>query len=281
MSFFDATTIAIVLPSTILWVTIFAVQRKKNRDFSLLSNEASLSLVRANNHAKMAQIKIYGLCLAIGGILLCALNSLNPQQASTIFTEGLFCTLLTLLCNVLCSIAMVLPVFYLLQSELTRRLIFKSNLQISRVEHLFLFCTIALYLLPLFEALKFSLGFSTIPFWVIKNIFRVSIAVSTIPLSAWGMVIAFKPMFWGQEFKGVKGEQLLSYIEFLKDRNFDLPLIAYKTDAEVDCIISIAKQMGDLDKAELLSEHLVKRHLLSQEHTEADYKSTQPGCKDK
>lgn len=252
MFVFDATTVAIILPSTILWILLLAAQRKKEIDFSTCS---------LRKIPKLPQLKIYGLCLGLAGILFCLLNSLNPLRAPieleihkwTIWSG------LSLLSYVAVCISMVMPFFHLLQGAFNQRFLHKSNLHFSKFEHMLLFCTVALYVLPLFEALRFSLGYSPFPAWLVKDIFRVCVAFSTFPLSLLGVLISFKPGFYGPEFKGVNREQILSYIEFLKDRNFDPAQLEQNPDHEIITIIAVAKQIGDLDKAELLSETLMNR----------------------
>ncbi len=272
MFIFDATTVAIMLPSTVLWILLIAAHSHKKLNYSL-SHQISypdllqmkkpkniLGIFSPTQHVR-AQIKIYALCLSLSGVCLWVLNFLNPLRAPiSIAADTFLFAVLTMVGSVLLSIIAVLPLFYGLQIEFSKRFLCSSNLQLSKVEHIFLFCTIALYLLPICEAIRASAGISSVPIWLAKNIYRVSLALSTLPLSMWGMVIAFKPIFWGRDFKGIKSDQILANVEFLKDKNFDETLLEYKTDAEINCIIKIAKQLGSYDKAEIASECLMKRY---------------------
>lgn len=274
MFIFDATTIAIMLPSTVLWATIIAAHISKKVNYSqshqinfpdLLQRKKTkqISEVFRPTQKVRVQMRIYGLCLAFNGLLFCALNYLVPLKASfTVLSDTFLVVLLTLMGHLIASIFLVLPLFYYLQIEFSKRFLRCSNLEISKIEHIFFFCIIAFYTVPIFEALRASIDVSPLPFWVARDIFRVSLALSTLPLSFLGMAIAFKPIFWGREFKGIKSDQIRLYIEFLKDKNFDQTKLESKADEEINFIIQIAKQIGAYDKAEIVSESLMHRHLM-------------------
>ncbi len=277
MFIFDATTIAILLPSTILWALIITVNTHKKVSYSLSHHinfpdllqrrktKNILGLIQPTQNVQV-QMRIYGLCVTLSGILYCALNFLNPLKIPFGFaTDTFILTLLSLVGHLAVSILITLLLFYALQIEFSKRFLRNSNLELSKLEHIFFFCIIALYFVPIFEALLASIGFSSLPFWLAKDIFRVAVALSSFPLSMWGMVIAFKPIFWGREFKGIKSDQILSHVEFLKDKNFDQTKLVYKSDDEINCIIQIAKQLVAYDKAEIASESLLHRYLIESE----------------
>ncbi|MDX2106469.1 MAG: hypothetical protein SFY67_08710 [Candidatus Melainabacteria bacterium] len=275
MYIFDATTLAIMLPSLPLWALIIAAHCHKKQKFQISHGIQFPDVLRRQEARGLkgifcptpyvrAQIKIYSLCLSLSGILLLTLNSLFPLQVILGGAAEVFIfSVLTLVSYVFLSVFAIMPLFHFLQTELRKRQVRYSNLQMSKIEHLFLFCTIGLLLLPMCESARAFLGFSPFPFWVTKDIFRACIAFSTIPVSFMGMIVAFKPLFFGKAFKGIRSEQIQSYIEFLKNENFDEERLQFKTEAEIKCIIQIAKQLGDYDKAEIVSESLIQRHLIA------------------
>ncbi|MCW5824450.1 MAG: hypothetical protein KIT34_16745 [Cyanobacteria bacterium TGS_CYA1] len=273
MFIFDATTVAIMLPSLALWALIIAAHCHKKQKFQITHGIQFPDTLRRQESRGWkgifsptpyvgAQIKIYTLCLSLSAILLFTLNSLLPLEVTLGGAVGIFIfSVLTLASYVFLSIFAVLPLFNFLQTELRKRHIRYSNLQLSRFQHLILYCAVGMLFLPACEAARAFLGLSPFSLWVAKDIFRVSLALSTIPVSLLGMTVALKPFFFGKAFSGIRAEQVQSYIEFLKDENFDEERLQFKTEAEIKCIIQIAKQLGDYDKAEIVSKSLLQRHL--------------------
>lgn len=271
MFILDATTAAIILPSSVQWMLLFTAWSRNHSSYPAIfwrgltkpskQNEirlqsATFNLVRAFK----VQLKIYVPCLILATMILLFLNSLNPLQALIVFKIGtIFRTLIILLGYELFSISLVLPLFYSLQFGYFRSFEKKSNLRFKVFEHLLLFSIMALYFLPISEALRALFLCSPFPDWLIKDNFRVCVAAATVPLCALSIMTVLKSTSHGRNLKGLKREQILSYIEFLKDENFDVNLLEGKSISEAENIIEIAKSTGDLDKAEILSKHLVQR----------------------
>lgn len=125
---------------------------------------------------------------------------------------------------------------------------------------LLVFCSIAPILLCFLEAARVSMGFSPIPVWLAKDFLRVSVAFSTLPASLLGFWVALESHKKNFALRIPLGETRL-YQDFLKEENFNLCLLEEKTDEELHKIINVAHTLGELDKADVVSSVLVKRHL--------------------
>ena len=134
----------------------------------------------------------------------------------------------------------------------------QCELFMQSVVQILLFSVIAFLVLPICEAARVSLGLSGTPEWLVRDLFGVSIALSTIPSAALALSIVF---ILPEGLKRLKASEIQSYKNFLKEENFHVSLLEEKADEEVNKIITVANHFGELDKAEVLSSVLLKRHL--------------------
>lgn len=59
----------------------------------------------------------------------------------------------------------------------------------------------------------------------------------------------------------ISADELRLHKDYLQESNFRLWLLDEKSDEEINKLIDIAKDLGDLEKAEILSRVLLERHL--------------------
>jgi len=158
----------------------------------------------------------------------------------------------------------VAPLFYALQVARPRTSLLSQHerfFSLGPLGHALLFCAIALYVLPLCEAFRVTAGLSPINFRIAKALFEVSLAVATLPQSFIGLVIAFKPLFSRSPLRRMTREDLIFKLQFLEGEDFDLKLLDSGPDGEINTLIEVAKYVGDMDKASLISKYLLDRHL--------------------
>ncbi|MDX1986489.1 MAG: hypothetical protein SFV17_07365, partial [Candidatus Obscuribacter sp.] len=119
----------------------------------------------------------------------------------------------------------------------------------------------AIVALPLLEILKTSIGISHLPHWIARDVFRVALAISPVPSAILFMfVTAVLPT--ENLIYGIDADEASLYRDYLEDRNFHLWLLDEKSDEEINRIIAVARSIGDLAKADVLSRILLDRHLL-------------------
>ncbi len=271
---FEISIIMILGPSAILWTLMLAAYSKRRARRLRTSKSAEIMNASSGQFATLllrlaevspamkAQLRIYGLCLTIAMILQTVFISLNFWHASMHFVYGkILPSPIIMLGYQLLSMAMVSPLFVGLQVELNRR--FNANSLAKRshmqsVVQILLFSVIAFLVLPICEAARVSLGLSGTPEWLVRDLFGVSIALSTIPSAALALSIVF---ILPEGLKRLKASEIQSYKNFLKEENFHVSLLEEKADEEVNKIITVANHFGELDKAEVLSSVLLKRHL--------------------
>lgn len=269
---FDIPTLAILTPIAMLWTLLLAAYSQlrakgprtlRSAPVVTRSGQRGMFALRLCKVSKatQAQLRIYGLCLTLSTFLQSIFTVLNFWHAPMQSTYGKFLpTILVMLSYQLLSIAIVSPLFISLQLELNRRLSAISSAPRSQKKYvlqILLFIVIACVILPILEGARVALGLSGTPEWVARDLFRLSIAVSTVPTAALGFFIAFiRP----KELRKLKDSEFRSYKSLLEEDNFQLLHLEKQTDEEIIKIISVANHMGELDKADVLSNELLNRH---------------------
>jgi len=163
----------------------------------------------------------------------------------------------------LLSLALVLPLFYRLQVALNNQIVADSASIWYRIQpkiQLILFCSIAPILLSLFEAVRISTGFSKVPVWLGNDLITLSGAFTCLPSAILGLMVAFY-LHKRNYAKHIRRDEFGLYRDLLKEENFNICLLEGKTDEEINKIIDVAHSVGELEKADLMSSVLVKRHL--------------------
>ncbi|MBL8081040.1 MAG: hypothetical protein JNN26_00395 [Candidatus Obscuribacter sp.] len=269
---FDATTLACLAPALVLWSLAYFMYRWQSRSLRLRASAPSREPAEGKflgrfakpkplRPAQLAQLIIYGFCLILASSLLSLFVTLDflrpavPSETSVI---------LTIFAYQLISIGLVLPVLYILMAALNRRIVPEIAPLWSRLQPIsqsILFCVIAIVALPLLESLKTSIGISHIPHWVARDVFRVSLAISPVPSAILFMFVT-AVLSKENSIYGVDANEVSLYRDYLEDRNFHLWLLDDKSDEEINRIIAVARSIGDLAKADVLSRILLDRHLL-------------------
>lgn len=241
INLFDITTLAILFPSCVLWVLMYASYNRK---------PARLLLTDTARSGWKQQIQVYGSSFVVTELLLILLVSLNFGHFSTITRNQFLDAILMFAVCQFFSIIFTLPLFCLLQRRLTSWPV---------LIHCLFFSLMAMLILPIFEFFRASIGLLPIPLWFIKDVFRVDAALSTIPSSLLGMAIAFRNTTVIRPV-GVSSCEFLEYRAIIQSPELDEQSLQNKSDEEINKIIEVAKSLGDLPKADFLSKTLLDRH---------------------
>lgn len=269
---FDATTLAVSAPALVLWSLAYFMYRWQSRSrrlrASALSREPAegrflgrFAKPKPLRPARLAQLIIHGFCLVLASSLLSVFVYLDFLRPAVLSVTNV---ILTVFAYQLISIGVVLPVFYFLLAALNRRIVPDIAPLWSRLQPItqsILFCIITIVVLPLLEMLKTSIGITHLPLWIARDVFRVALTISTLPTSILFMfVTAVLPT--ENLIYGIDADEASLYRDYLEDRNFHLWLLDDKSDEEINRMIAVARSIGDLAKADVLSRILLDRHLL-------------------
>ncbi len=269
---FDATTLACLAPALVLWSLAYFMYRWQSRSLRLRASAPSREPAEGRflgrfakpkplRPAQLARLIIYVSCLVLSSSLLSVFVYLDFLQPAVLSVTNV---ILTVFAYQLISIGVVLPVSYFLLAALNRRIVPEIAPLWSRLQPItqsILFCVIAIVALPLLEILKTSIGISHLPHWIARDVFRVALAISPVPSAILFMfVTAVLPT--ENLIYGIDADEASLYRDYLEDRNFHLWLLDEKSDEEINRIIAVARSIGDLAKADVLSRILLDRHLL-------------------
>ncbi|MBS2008931.1 MAG: hypothetical protein JST01_17910, partial [Cyanobacteria bacterium SZAS TMP-1] len=194
------------------------------------------------------------------------------------------------------TLVLIAPLFYALQVALERRLTGKlirhCCLAFDPILHLLFFSTLLIYLLPLSEAFRFSLGLSHQDIAVVRFFILSSALFGTLPLIPILMMISFKmagtvetframrdkdfifkkpfldapacPILFrfllnrpsaSSRLKEIRMNDLIFQIEFLAAEDFSLNLLDSKPDQDINTLIDVARFSRNLEKADLISNY--------------------------
>lgn len=268
MFLFDFTTLAILAPSLIMWSLVGLAWNRRGRLYrGVLLADRPIQHPALRRHSEVyAQFRVYGLSLVVAAILCSVFTVVNFWHASLQFTiDGLLPSLLILSGYVLLGTAASLLVFLPLQLALQQRLTLPSQRGLigwSVMTNVLLFFVVAMVALPVFCCFESSLGILPLSELLAKDVFRIGVALSTIPSSLLGMMTALGPLKCRGSLSFQRMRELQSYAPFLKNENFDIALISEKADRDIDNMIELAKFQGQLDKADLLSRILLEKQML-------------------
>ncbi len=269
---FDATTLACLAPALVLWSLAYSVYRWQSRSRRLRASAPVAETAKGRflgrfakpmplRPARQAQLIIYGFCLILASSLLSFFVTLDFLRPAVLSVTNV---ILTIFAYQLISIGLVFPGFYILMAALNRRIVPEIAPLWSRLQPItqsILFCVIAIVALPLLENLKTSIGITHLPHWIARYLFMIGLPFSLFPtmiLSVFMVLVLPKENF----LYGIDADEASLYRDYLEDRNFHLWLLDEKSDEEINRIIAVARSIGDLAKADVLSRILLDRHLL-------------------
>lgn len=270
---FDATTLACLAPVLVFWSLAYFMYRWQSRSLRLRASAPDTESVEGRflgrfarpipfRPARQAQLIIYGFCLILASSLLSVFVYLDFLRPAVLPETSV---ILRIFAYQLISIGVVLPIFYFLLAALNRRIVPEIAPLWSRLQPItqsILFCVIAIVALPLLESLKTSIGVTHLPPWIARDVFRVALAISVVPsaiLSVFTVAVLSKE----NSIYGIDANEVSLHRDYLEDRNFHLWLLDDKSDEEINRIIGVARHIGDLAKADVLSRVLLDRHLLN------------------
>ena len=119
----------------------------------------------------------------------------------------------------------------------------------------FLFTTCLLLVLisvslPLVQFLLVALGLSAESPFIMRDLLRMSVALSSIPASMAGMAVVFHP-------ESSRAKEVSNALLFLDGNDFSS--LRDKTDAELHSVIEMALEQKRIEAADKISRHLLRR----------------------
>ena len=267
VNFFDASTIAIIIPSMVLALLILVCAIKKQywvlRPASLSIDAAGREQPSADDGRiafaiKRLDIYLYGLILANvqAAIFLSSVSyAILPGDS---FHSFLFRNLPPMMWAVAVSILDVIPFFVLVQVLRGRKGQFIPAVSPGHwarfVFSSMTFILLALWIVPLTQALLVTYGFLPGYLDLSKDLARVCIAFSTVPLSVMGMIAAFtSTSTYVAAFACERAKQRLHLQPLSPECLAALP------DDQLHKIVDDARLAQNVEAAEIVSLHLLER----------------------
>ncbi len=263
VNFFDVTTIAIIVPSMVLVLLILVSTIK--RQYWLLQ-PASLSINAAGREQqgaddgriafaiKRLDIYLYGLILANvqAAIFISSVSyTILPGDS---FHDFLFRHLAPMLWGVVISILDVVPLLALVQVSRARRAPFVPAVSPRHPARFvfgsMVFIFLALWIVPLTQAKLVLFGVLPGNLDLLKDVFRVCIAFSTVPLSLMGMIAAFTS---NSTFACERAKQRL-HLQSLSPE-----CLAALSEERLHQVVDTARLAQNFEAAEIVSLHLLER----------------------
>lgn len=263
VNFFDASTIAIIIPSMVLALLILVCAIKKQY---WVLQPASLSIDAAGREQpsaddgriafaiKRLDIYLYGLILANvqAAIFISSVSyTILPGDS---FHDFLFRHLAPMLWGVVISILDVVPLLALVQVLRARRAPFVPAVSPRHPARFVLgsmvFIFLALWIVPLTQAKMVVFGVLPGNLDLLKDVFRVCIAFSTVPLSLMGMIAAFTS---NSTFACERAKQRL-HLQSLSPE-----CLAALSEERLHQVVDTARLAQNFEAAEIVSLHLLER----------------------
>ncbi|MFA7337651.1 MAG: hypothetical protein WC028_12760 [Candidatus Obscuribacterales bacterium] len=262
-NFFDATTIAIMIPTVVMAFLILVCGIKKHywvlRPAELSINAAGSGQRSADDGRiafaiKRLDIYLYGLILANvqAAIFLSSVSyAILPGDS---FHSFLFRHLTLMLWGVVISILDVVPLLALVQVLRARRAQFIPAVSPRHPARFvfgsMVFIFLALWIVPLSQAELVLFG--VLPGYpdLLKDVFRVCIAFSTVPLSLMGMIAAFTS---NSTFACERAKQRL-HLQSLSPE-----CLSALEEERLHKIADDARLAQNFEAAEIVSLHLLER----------------------
>lgn len=262
-NFFDTTTIAIIIPSMVLALLILVCAIKKQywvlRPGNLSINAAESGQPSADDGRiafaiKRLDIYLYGLILANvqAAIFLSSVSyAILPGDS---FHSFLFRYLPPMMWAVAVSILDVVPLFGIVQALRARKAPFIPAVgPCSPTRFVFscmAFILLALWVVPLTQATLVAFGFLPGYLDLLKDVFRLCIAFSPIPLSVMGMMVAFTT---NSTFACERAKQRL-HLQSLSPE-----CLSALEEERLHKIADTARLAQNFEAAEIVSLHLLER----------------------
>ncbi len=266
-SLYDATSIAILLPSLLLWLLLIAASRKKrvlpqkidrylllhNPFFTVIKGAPPECYPAKQLHPPLiGQIAIYLIAILWAGCVLgwCSLHSSWKEDV-----HWVNCCFLNVRVCILCT----LPIFYGLQflnhqkmlSPKFRNMTFGTGALFNT----FVLAWLLLWLLP--SMILLMSPATSIDYWLLKLLTRISVSLSTVASSLAGITLAC--LAYVHIVVGRHGAKLANDYKLLTSDAFNVNKFATMTDQALHDLTSLALTVGDLEKADLLSQFLLER----------------------
>jgi hypothetical protein len=283
---------------------VIARQKAKLSLVAIAAERLDSSPIRLQGKpVQIAQLRIYGFCIALAMCLFSLFSALNfwrgyfPFPSSETVAGGH-----TLIAYVWLTLGLITPLFYALQVALerviTRESIRQCCLAFQPILHLLFFTTALFYILPLVEAVKLTLGLSSLHIDVVRFFIALSAVIGIWPVLPIFIMVFFKSSYIGAGFreigskdfifrqpflnaplcpilftvllslpssraslKGMRTKDLIFQIQFLNAQDFSLELLESKPDQDIDTLIAVARFSRNMEKAELISNYLLNRHV--------------------
>lgn len=262
-NFFDATTIAIMIPTMVMAILIVVCAIKKQY-WVLKPAELSITAAGCEQQSvddgriafalRRVDIYIYGLILANvqAAIFLSSVSyAILPGDS---FHSFLFRHLAPMLWGVVISILDVVPLLVLVQILRARRAPFVPAVSPRHPSRFvfgsMVFIFLALWTVPLAQAVL--VAYSVLPGYLdlLKDLFRLCIAFSTIPLSVMGMIGAFTS---NSTFACERAKQRL-HLQSLSPE-----CLSALEEERLHKIADDARLAQNFEAAEIVSLHLLER----------------------
>ncbi len=236
----DPTTLVIMMPVFVLSCLLLAASRLKRIPFKL-SQQSVVCLVLLLVHAT-----IYLLCSR-----LFSWSGFLPTTLSA-YSGALTC----MFCNLLLSLLLMCPIVILTQSLVGKVLDTDSRKSRIPIAEIVVKCGVSLSFLPVafpfllyVVAMAYSDDFGL---RLAREMFRVGVALATIPISFVGMGVAFYgyPLYRGS----------LSDLMLFRSGKLTTCVLNNKSHDELDKLIVAAVSLREFEVADWISSHLLQRY---------------------
>jgi hypothetical protein len=258
---FDATSYAIMAPTMLLF-SLMCAAAQKERCFPWPAGGAlNKTQARAPNRpmsakrAVSAQVVIFlawlasSICILHWGLahLFGTCVSLSEHWPITALIPKLLYELISFI-----SLLLTLPIFWFLQLRLFQKSSAKCVKAIVSSSEFILAVALVTWAvvvsLPIVQFLLITAGLSKESVFIMRDLFRVSIAISTIPSSVGALAIVFR---------GIRNTKEASKV--LEGRNLSPSALNDKTDDELHRLIELALKLKNVAAADKISRHLLER----------------------
>lgn len=249
-----------MLPSLVMGASAFAIYRLVRPKTLIAEYQLRLMQAQTQSAPISLHIRIHTICLVLAALLqtitiaVCGLPLLTKEtvMSSLVILSG----------YQMFSIVLVLPLFLALFRLYKIPLFTRFSSGLVTADALIqvnVFLLLAGMLLPVFEYCILQLGLAPVAAWLVKDVFRINMALSTMPLAILSMCMVTKnadniiP-------KGMKVEELRHYRILIEDTKRDDSQLKWRPDEELSRMIDVAHCSGDLITADGLSKVLLLRH---------------------
>ncbi|MFA6207819.1 MAG: hypothetical protein WCT03_08925 [Candidatus Obscuribacterales bacterium] len=270
--FFDATTIAIMLPTFLLAFLVFAATLKK-RYWALESrcksitafgvNEAQTDVSQVDDGRIAFVIKrldLYLYCLILASAQ--AAFFVSQLNYDLLLGDSFHSLLVRCIPNMIWAVAIsildVLPLFALMQALRNKKGQFVSVESPGRPTRFMFSCMaficLALWIVPLTQATFVAIGVLPGNLDLTKDLFRVGVAFSAVPLSVMGMMVAFTSNSSLSSSLACGRAQQRLHLQSLSPE-----CLSSLSDERLHQIVDDARLTHNIEAAEIVSLHLLER----------------------